>query len=299
MVKVPVFLTSVCCVALVGTGCAARVPAESTPTFVPDPILADSPADSGLRIPADDVLSLAKTAEEASYQQALDAGAEIIPVDDGRSFVVWWQPEGFDPATDTTVVSLGGHAGWATRDFVVWKDILNERGYGFLSVQWWFGRSLEPAGYYKPNMIYGLIRDALREKGVAPGNAIFQAYSMGSANSYAVTAFDRWEGDGFFAVTIANSGVYESDFPPNAKIPTYDDLPFDGTNWIFYCAVNDEEHPDWNKCEAMDETRSWVESLGGTTGLYLKDEDGGHGSFMIDTPNVSQALDVAESMVGR
>lgn len=296
---------------LLGTGCTQNDTVESLPTrtesvtqtpepstgFIADPLLAKTPMVSNIRIPPGDVLTLAKTSTDAKYTQATDAGAEVIEVDNNRSFVVWWQPEGFDPKTDTVVVSLGGHAGWATRDYVVWKDLLEERGYAFLSVQWWFGRSLESAGYYQPNVIYGLIRDTLRTKGVTPGNVIFQAYSMGSANSYAVTGFDRWEGDQFFAVTIANSGVYEADFPPNAKLPTYSDQPYANTNWILYCATHDEEHPSWNECQSMDKTQSQIEAWGGDVALYIKDSVGTHGSFMMNKANANQALDVAETFL--
>ena len=141
----------------------------------------------GPNLPAGDVLNLAQTDEEdggaEAYAFAETHGAEIIPVDSGMSYAVWWQPEGFDVTTDTVVVSLGGHGGWAVKDFEVWYPQLTERNVAYLGLQWWFGRSLEKEGYYESDRIYSLFAEQLEAKGVTPGNVIFEGYSMGSARS--------------------------------------------------------------------------------------------------------------------
>lgn len=296
---------------LVGAGCAPQEAAKGTSlpivppvttvpsapstasSFTPDPLLAHSPVQSDIGVPAGDVLNLAKTSSDSTYDEAVAAGAQIIPVDNNRSFVVWYAPSDFDPKTDTVLVSLHGHGGWATKDFTVWKPLLDSRHYAYVGIQWWFGRSLESEGYYKPDMIYGLIRDELVAQGIPPGHVIFEAFSMGSANSYAVTAFDRWESSQYFAVTISNAGPYESDFPPNAKIPTYSEKPFEGVHWILYCAGKDEEHG----CDKFSGTKTFLDSMGATIDLFIQDPTGGHGSFMINPSNANKALDVADGLI--
>jgi hypothetical protein len=264
----------------------------ATPTTSADGIFS-----SGRKL-TDDTLSLAKANKDSAYSKVESRGGEFVSLDEGKNYGVWWQPEGFDPKTDVVVVSLGGHAGWATKDFDVWYPHISTRGYGFFTLQWWLGRSLENDGYYEPEEMYAMIAQALQEKGITPGNVIFQGYSMGSARSYGITALDL-AGSHYFGLTIANSGVWEDGYPLNADILSgkYGAKPFTGTHWILYCAINDEEHKDWNKCEKMDKTQTKLEGFGGSVELYIKDSIGSHGSFMVNAANVTQALDVADTFV--
>lgn len=284
----------------ISTGLSAALPVETTPpaSLVPATTSATVvPFVSGRKL-SDTTLSLAKADPKSSYDDVAKYGGTFTSLDRGNTFGVWWQPEDFDAANDTVLVSLGGHAGWATRDFSVWYPHIAERGYGFLTLQWWLGRSLENAGYYEPEEMYAMIRQVLAEKGIPPGHVIFQGYSMGSARSYGITALDSVGGK-YFAVTISNSGVWEDDYPITADIIAgkYGAQPFAGIDWILYCAVNDEEHPDWNKCEKMDTTQTNIEKYGGKVDLYIKDETGSHGSFMVNSDNVRRALDVADDIL--
>jgi hypothetical protein len=185
------------------------------------------------RLLIDDALSLAKLDDASEYDRVEARGGEFVSLDDGNTYGVWWEPEGFDAEHDVVLVSLGGHGGWATKDFDVWYPEISDRGYAFFSLQWWLGRSLENNGYYEPEEMYAMIRQVLIEKGVTPGNVVFNTYSMSSARSYAITALDRVSED-FFALTISNSGVWEDSYPPNENIVngTYGPLPFEGHPWI-------------------------------------------------------------------
>lgn len=247
---------------------------------------------------SEDTVSLAKADSTSAYSAVESRGGSFISLDDGNTYGVWWQPTGFDVNTDTVVVSLGGHAGWATKDFDVWYPEISSRHYAFFSLQWWLGKSLETNGYYEPTEMYDMIRQVLVQKGVPAGHVIFQAYSMASARSYIITALDRGAGH-YFGVTIANSGVWESDYTPNAPMidGAFGNQPLEGTRFILYCAVHDEEHPDWNSCQAMDETESVIMTYGGTIDLYIKDQTGSHGSFMVNRENVRAALDVADGII--
>ncbi len=272
-----------------------------TATLPSAPVIAqvneNAPFSSGKKL-TDSTQSLAKADPKSSYDFVEQNGGTFVSLDNGNTYGVWWQPEDFDIQNDTVLVSLGGHAGWATRDFNVWYPHIAERGYGFFTLQWWLGRSLENSGYYEPEEMYAMIRQVLLEKGVPPGHVIFQGYSMGSARSYGITALDSVGGK-YFAVTISNSGVWEDGYPMNADIlsGTYGASPFAGIDWILYCAVNDEEHTDWNGCEKMDQTKVKIESFGGKVDLYIKDENGSHGSFMVNPENARKALDVADSIL--
>lgn len=237
-------------------------------------------------LPVSDVLQLAQTSQDSYYQQAIDSGAEIIPVDENESFAVWWAPENFDPAEDPVIVSLHGHGGWATKDFTVWQSTLQERGYAYLGLQWWFGRSLDNSGYYEPDIIYDLIREQLIALGIQPGRVILQGFSMGSARSYAITEADQLSEEPYFAVTIANAGPYVDNYPPNTNINHLAD-----THWILYCGVLDVEAK--YGCSQMGYTKTWLESEGAIVDLFIEDATGGHGGFMINRSNAEAALDVA------
>jgi hypothetical protein len=252
---------------------------------------------------AGDVLQLAKQEDPASYQFTQEHGAEIIPVDDHKSFVVWWQPEDFDPATDTVLVNLHGHGEWATKGFTVWYDQLVERHYAHLGLQWWFGRSLESNGYYNPDQIYRLITEQLAEHNIPAGHVIFEGFSMGSARSYAVTLRDTLCGNHYFGVTIANAGPWEDDYDTNANILAgdYGTAPYAGTDWILFCGDQDENtkgHAAYTHvCDGTDYTKTVLEQYGATVDLFLKDPTGDHGSMMLHSNNVEQVLNTAAEII--
>lgn len=302
-------LTTFTLLSLLLTACNSTPTARTTSTETTTTIenaLCSEPTSAAPHIPAGDVQALAQTdkTDGEAYTFAQNNGAEIIPVDNGVSFAVWWQPEGFDITKDTVVVSLHGHGSWATRDFEVWYPELSQRKVAYLGLQWWFGRSLEDEGYYNPDRIYSLISQELAAKGVPPGNVIFEGFSMGGARSYGVSLYDQLCGDKYFGVNIANSGPWENDYPLYAQIlsGTYGDKPFDDTRWILFCGEKDiNEHPSTpelaNVCTGMTATQTTLTSLGATVDLFIKDPTGDHGSFMRNADNFNQGMDEAEKIL--
>ncbi len=246
----------------------------------------------------DEIMELGRQAQPGAYEFSRKMKAEFVPVQDGRTFFVWWAPEGFNPKTSTVFVSLHGHAGWAARDFEVWYPKLKDRGYGFLALQWWYGRSAESNGYAKPMDIYKWIREELERRGIPPGHVIFQGFSMGSANSYAVTYIDRRQKTPMFAVTISNAGEMEADFPPNRGFLDKRDgpRPFAGAHWIIYCAEHDNERA--NSCQKMEWTKQQLEERGAVVDQFIRDPQGGHGGFM-QSRNYVTALDLADTLVAK
>ncbi len=245
--------------------------------------------------PPGDVLALAQEKESGAWAYVQQQGASIEAVGPGTSFAVWWQPENFDPKTGIVFVSLHGHAGWATRDFEVWHKIMKQRGFAYAGIQWWYGRSMESEGYAKPDMIYRWIREVLEKHGAAPGRVIFLGFSMGSANSYPVAVRDRASGNPYFAVSIADAGPMEKDFPPVAEMfaGRFGTKPLEGSSWILYCSMKDQPN---HACGPMGQTKEWLEGFGARVPLFLQDPVGDHGGFM-KAPNYSQALDLAEKIV--
>lgn len=247
-----------------------------------------------------EVLELAKEERADAYAFTKEEGAEIIPVDEDRSYAVWWEPDGFDIENDTVLVTLHGHGEWAVQGFNVWHDVVEKRGYAFLAPQWWFGRSLENEGYYEPDQIYAIIQAVLEEKGVPPEHVIFEGFSMGSARSYAVTLYDKHCGGGYFGVSIANSGQWEDNYPlyTNVLSGDYGDQPFEDTHWILFCGEQDENEYG-RVCDGMDHTADVLTELGGTVDLFIKDPKGDHGSFNMNDDNENNALDAAEAALDR
>lgn len=243
-----------------------------------------------------ETFEMARAANPEAYDYAMKNKVEVVSTDDGSTFLLWWQPLGFDFKNDTVLVSLGGTGGWATKDFEVWHPHIKDRGYAILNVQWWYGRNQDTHGYARPREIYEWVVAELERRAIPRGNVIFQGFSRGSANSYAVTFLDRKQKIPYFALTISNSGALEPDYPPN-KTFLQDDAglkPFTGSHWILYCSENDAERE--NACIKMDATKSLLEAHGGKVDEFIRDTEGGHGGFM--NPRVlSPALDAADRIV--
>lgn len=251
-------------------------------------------------LPAGDILDLAEKEYGDLFEWADSIGAEVLPLDENRSYALWWTPENFDPETDPVIVSLHGHGEWAIKDFDVWQPAAEERNYALLTVQWWFGRSLEPEGYYEPDQISALIEEALSDQNIPQDHVIFQGFSMASARSYTVTLYDQWCGSNYFGVSIANAGPWEDNYTLHEALleGTFGTQPFEGTRWILFCGENDinefaQEGMFTDVCEGMAHTQDTLEAWGGTVDLFIQDPTGDHGSFTVNPANQKEGLDVA------
>ena len=106
-------------------------------------------------------------------------------------------------------------------------------------------------------------------------------------------------------MNIANSGQWGDDYPLYSKILTkdYGDQPFSGTHWILYCGEKDynsyaEGTRSKSTCEGMTKTQQRLEDMGAIVDLFIQDPTGDHGSFMIDSTNVKEAMDEADKILG-
>ncbi|MDO8736162.1 MAG: hypothetical protein Q7K29_03665 [Thermoleophilia bacterium] len=297
------------CLCLVVAGCSAQT--SETDTTIPGDASSDTAQTGSVSVqttttpaPIDlnqlPLFIQAKTAVPERYDFAVAQGAQFVPTSDGRSFYVLWTPKDFASASlRPMIVTLHGHGSWALDEFYLWQPYAEQRGYGIIALQWWFGGGEAVSDYYAPDEISDIFEKELTNQKIEPGKALFHGFSRGSANSYVVTALDR-EGSRFFGLTISNSGGMVSNYPPNIEIINgrFGAAPFSGAHWVMYCGEKDQ-NPARDGCSAMQAARETVTGLGATVDLFIDDPAGGHGGFHRNPANVNQALDVFDQLIGR
>lgn len=292
----PISALTLCALLFVGAGCAN---ATDTTTATNESMPAFCAAPAPTRVPVGDVLAIAKE-ERASAFEAIDAdGAEVVSLDDGHTYGVWWAPEGFDPATGTVIVSLHGHGEFAAKGFEVWYPTLVKNDVAYFGIQWWFGRSLEDNGYYETDKIATLVDEALVSKNITTPNVILHGFSMGSARSYGVTAWETLCGDARVALTISESGEWEDGYPMYADMRsgTYGERPLDEQPFILFCGGAESGPMARGTCEGMRRTQTRIEQLGGTVVDFLSDPTGGHGSLTQNPSNADAAIAAARAFL--
>ncbi len=259
--------------------------------------------DSGTRYinsPGTDALiAQMKKDDAAKYQASVDAGMKFVPTSDGKSFYGYWLPAGFDATKNGFVVSLHGHGVFVSTDFGAWQQDLATRKYGYIGLQWWFGKDQTSADYYLPTEIYPELQRALTDQKVVGGKLLLHGFSRGATQTYALTAMDKASASPLFRLTIANSGGETVDYSPNAEIEAgkYGSQPFHGTSWVLFCGGKDD-NPDVSGCPAMEKSRTWIEKYGGKIELFINDPTAEHGGFHLNPANATQALDVYDSLTG-
>ena len=235
---------------------------------------------------------------ERQYLDAIAAGVQFIPTGDEASFYAFWQPPGWDPERHGFVVSLHGHDGFVASSFEAWRPFLTARGYGLLALQWWFGGGETILDYYLPDEMYPEISAGLDAHAIPAGKLLFEGFSRGSANSYAMTAIDQDRADPRFLLTVAAAGQAVLDYPPTADIANgvHGPTPFANTHWVTYCGELDTTVPD--PCGVMRASADWVASLGGVIELSIEDPTGPHGGFHLEH-NANQALEIYDQLRAR
>ena len=253
-------------------------------------------------LPPAESLALYQQAKEESraeqYQFAIDKGATFHTTPDAKSFYLEWYPEGVSAESKPPmIVTISGHGGWVFAEFYHWQSHAAERGYGIISLQWWFGTGEGVDDYYLPREMYPIFEDILKERRVDAGKVLLHGFSRGSANIYGVTLYDRLSGNNFFALTVANSGKAEPGFTPNNLIEAgeFGATPLDGTHWVTVCGKKDID-PN-HTCDSISKTNDWIRKYGGAVELFIQDEEGGHEAFYTNPSNIDASLDVFESLI--
>jgi len=301
-------LFTLSCLSLAVVGCSAQT--SETVTTISDDATSErvqtrTVSDQAETAPAPidlnqlPLFNQAKVEAPERYDFAVAKGAQFVPTSDGRSFYVMWTPKDFESAARRPmIITLHGHGSWALDEFYLWQPYAEQRGYGIIALQWWFGDGEAVSDYYQPDEIYAIFEKGLKDQRIEPGKALFHGFSRGSANSYAVTAIDR-QASRFFGLTISNSGGMVSNYPPNIDIINgkYGAVPFEGAHWVMYCGEKDT-NPSRDGCVAMQAARDSVTGLGATVDLLIDDPARGHGGFHSEPANVNRALDVFEQLIG-
>ncbi len=237
------------------------------------------------------LLNQARAANPARYQFALDHGVRIQATTDGKSFSLYWLPDGALSGATPLVVSLHGSESWAFDEFYLWHAAAAKAGYGIVALQWWLGGA-DAQAYYAPDEAHRELRAVLRGAGAKEGTALLHGFSRGGANVYGVAALDRSSGDRFYGMFLANAGGASTDFPPNVAISNgaWGYNVFAGSYWMMFCGGLDP-NPERDGCPAMRRTSSWVAQFGGVADLFIEDAAAGHGGFHQTPAHIDAALE--------
>ncbi len=250
-------------------------------------------------IPDHPLLELTRQKRGPRLEYALQNHAHISLTPDGKTFYLWWLPEGSSPDNLPPIIAnISGHDGWAVEDFHVWHDSLQKHGYGFLAIQWWLGSGESPRDYLTPSEIYRVMDSVFQKEKVKPGTVMLHGFSRGSTNTYAVAAQDRSEHKNYFALIVANSGKANSNYPPTREIEEgrYGAKPFEGTHWVTFAGGQDT-HPERDGIPGMRAAGQWIGQYGGTVDLAIEDANSGHGGFHQNPQNTEAALAVFEKIL--
>ena len=237
----------------------------------------------------EELLARARAQTPQRVAEAEGLGARAVNSSDRRSFGLIWQPAGRTP--EKWIVSLHGSASWAHDEIVLWQPFAERYGLGIVALQWWFGGGQRTEDYYRPHELRRELDHLMRRAGATRANALLHGFSRGSANLYALVAFDGQQPNPLFRAVIANAGGMAADFPANRDIESgrLGAAPFAGTRWWLYCGGGDP-NPDRDGCPAMRRTRDWLAQRGAEAQL-AEDAAGDHGGFHRRAQNVGQALD--------
>lgn len=238
---------------------------------------------------ANELLARARSQTPQRVAAAERLGAKVINTSDGRSFGLIWQPAGKSPAG--WIVSLHGSASWAYDEIVLWQPFAERHNLGIVALQWWFGGGQRMEDYYLPRELRRELEHLMRRAGATRETALLHGFSRGSANLYALAAFDAQQPNPLFRAVIANAGGMAPDFPANRDIDSgrLGATPYAGTRWWLYCGGGDP-NPDRDGCPAMRRTRDWLSQRGAEAQL-TEDTAGDHGGFHRNPRNVEQALE--------
>lgn len=234
------------------------------------------------------------TNDKTGYDYAISKGAQFSTTKDGKSFFMYWNPEGWSKLNPKKlIVNLSGHGVYITQGFSDWYGILTDKNeFAILSLQWWDGEGEKYQDYYTPEEIMSEVNTFLARNNFTKDDLIvLHGFSRGSANSYAVAAIDASQNK-YFDITIANAGGASLDFPGNVDIQNgkYGVKPLSDTKWILFCGEKDP-NPEQSGCPGMDKTKIWLEKNRANIILFLKDPTGNHGAFMKNAINAKNALD--------
>jgi hypothetical protein len=239
------------------------------------------------------VLEQMRRRDPQAFAFAQAKGARIEPVSTalGTSFYLAWFPKGKKPQSTPVIVTLHGSRGDAAVKFQSWQPEAAKRGYGVIALEWWNGVGRPAHGpesevnYLSAAQLYSTLRSILAKEEVKPGLALLHGHSRGGARTYPVTYLDR-KSSRFFRLSVGDSGGANPDSEDIQKITS-----LAGARFVLYCGERDRGN-EIPACDALELTKTWLESKGAKVELFIKDPAGNHGGFLASPANIDKALDV-------
>lgn len=203
-----------------------------------------------------------------------------VPTTDGKTYFIVGQPKGQNTQHPRKIVfSLPGHGTTSEQGYTVWKPHIIGGDYALASVNWWDGDGEKITDYYRPDEVLREIRAFLDTYGYTAADfVVLEGFSRGSANTYPVKAYDMVSGTPVIDAVISASGKYQSDFPLTPDQSALKGTLYSGVPWILVCGEKDD-NPERDGCIGMNETKTYLTSMGANVLKVLSDPKGGHGAF--------------------
>ncbi len=225
-------------------------------------------------------------------QYCINNGAVAMATDDGNSFYLQWFPIGETPATHPLLVTIHGTAGNAFDEFYLWHQYAAAKGVGIIAMQWYRGdASVSPNDYFDDTTLYNYIDTALTRIQYPFNKAFFHGFSRGSAISYAIAFRDvQKSGKNYFCTIMSNSGKPDSSYYLYAQINSgnFGHTFYNGKHWGVFCGGLDSGLQTC--CQAMYDSKLWVEANNGIVDLFIQDPNLGHGGFQQTPAYIDSAL---------
>ncbi len=221
-----------------------------------------------------------------------------VPTADGKEYFLVGQPKGQNAKRPRKIIfSLPGHGSTAEQDYAAWKSHITDDDYALASVNWWHGGGEKITDYYRPDEVLREMRTFLDTYGYTNEDfVVLEGFSRGSANTYAVKAYDVVGGSPVIDAVISASGKYQSDFPLTPDQSAQKGKLFQDVPWILACGEKDD-NPERDGCIGMNETKTYLSGMGANVLKVLSDPKGGHGAFHQSPLDLAgQALDLLDTL---
>jgi len=208
----------------------------------------------------------------ARRQEARLAGIspEVVPTQDGRSFLLVWEPQALKGKPHQWIVSL--HAATGSRR-ATWR-------YGVLSLktaisasfslQWWFGGGEKTGDYYSPFDIYRELDLLDRRMGIKPATRCWRIQPRFGKPLCGSRAGSQ-QGQRYFSLFVANSGRASLIIRRHGRL-----IPANlatcltrVSRWITSCGERDTNSGS-DGCPGMRRTGEWLKKLGAESHLRSK-----------------------------
>jgi len=212
--------------------------------------------------------------------------ALVAPMTNGRSFYLYWVPEGSKPPETKILVPLHGEKSDAFEEFRFWHKYADQRRFALLIPQWKLGLAdgISEHERLAPYEAYGMVIESLLTyQKYEKGSAVLYGRGEGAELAYGIAALDHRKG-----ASALISGAIVDDGPADLlKSPALEISSgalglrvFDGIRWTLYCKT---------LCKETQQTAAWILFHAGQIALFLE-EPGKEPGLREDDARLSKIL---------